>query len=312
MLGIPFYAVNFEQEFGRIIDYFVAEYTAGRTPNPCIVCNTWLKFGKLFEYADSVGAEFVATGHYARLIAACRTARSPCAAAWTTSKDQSYVLFGIERRAAAAADVSGGRASQGGDPPDRRAAGLARGGKARQPGDLLRARPGPRPVRPPAPRRRRHLGRDRHHRRHGGRPTRRLRAVSRSASARAWAWRSASRATSCGSSREPRRVVIGTREELARRELDGRARPTGWSIRRSEPFDLPGQDPLPQPPVPAVVTLLSADRFHGRFSTSRATASPPGRRPSATRATACWAAAGSNEAATSLAGASSAIAADNV
>ena len=97
MLGIPFYAVNFEQEFARIVDYFVAEYTAGRTPNPCIVCNTWLKFGKLFEYADSIGAEFVATGHYARLaplpdgqIALCRGRDE--------SKDQSYVLFGIQRR----------------------------------------------------------------------------------------------------------------------------------------------------------------------------------------------------------------------
>ena len=55
------------QEFGQIIDYFVAEYTAGRTPNPCVQCNNWIKFGKLFDYADSVGAEFVATGHYARL-----------------------------------------------------------------------------------------------------------------------------------------------------------------------------------------------------------------------------------------------------
>jgi tRNA U34 2-thiouridine synthase MnmA/TrmU len=67
MLGIPFYAVNFQAEFDRIVDYFVGQYTAGRTPNPCIVCNTWLKFGKLFEYADSIGAEFVATGHYARV-----------------------------------------------------------------------------------------------------------------------------------------------------------------------------------------------------------------------------------------------------
>ncbi len=97
MLGIPFYALNFEREFSRIIDYFVAEYTAGRTPNPCIVCNTWLKFGKLFEYADSVGAEFVGTGHYARLmdfengeIGLCR--------GLDESKDQSYVLFGIERK----------------------------------------------------------------------------------------------------------------------------------------------------------------------------------------------------------------------
>ena len=68
MLDIPFYAVNFQQEFARIVDYFVAEYTAGRTPNPCIVCNTWLKFGRLFDYADSIGADFVATGHYARLV----------------------------------------------------------------------------------------------------------------------------------------------------------------------------------------------------------------------------------------------------
>jgi tRNA-specific 2-thiouridylase len=66
-LGIPFYALNLQQEFGQIIDYFVAEYTAGRTPNPCVQCNNWIKFGKLFDYANSVGADFVATGHYARL-----------------------------------------------------------------------------------------------------------------------------------------------------------------------------------------------------------------------------------------------------
>ena len=66
-LDIPFYALNLQAEFGQIIDYFVDEYTRGRTPNPCVLCNNWLKFGKLFDYADSVGAEFVATGHYARL-----------------------------------------------------------------------------------------------------------------------------------------------------------------------------------------------------------------------------------------------------
>jgi tRNA-uridine 2-sulfurtransferase len=96
MLGMPFYVLNFEREFDRIVEYFVSQYRAGRTPNPCIVCNTWLKFGKLFEYADSVGAEFVATGHYARLeklddgrIALCR--------GLDETKDQSYVLFGIKR-----------------------------------------------------------------------------------------------------------------------------------------------------------------------------------------------------------------------
>src|SRR3954470_21661210 len=66
-LDIPFYALNLQAEFRQIIDYFVAEYTRGRTPNPCVQCNNWLKFGKLFDYADSVGAEFVATGHYARV-----------------------------------------------------------------------------------------------------------------------------------------------------------------------------------------------------------------------------------------------------
>src|SRR6478752_3153233 len=49
-LDIPFYALNFEDEFGRIMDYFVDEYTAGRTPNPCVMCNNWLKFGKLRDY----------------------------------------------------------------------------------------------------------------------------------------------------------------------------------------------------------------------------------------------------------------------
>ncbi len=96
-LGIPFYALDLQDEFGRIMDYFVNEYVVGRTPNPCVVCNTWLKFGKLFDYADSIGAEHVATGHYAQLtptegaegLALCRG----CDAA----KDQSYVLFGVPR-----------------------------------------------------------------------------------------------------------------------------------------------------------------------------------------------------------------------
>jgi tRNA-specific 2-thiouridylase len=67
MLGIPFYALNFEEEFDGIIDYFADEYARGRTPNPCVVCNDRLKFGKLMDYADAVGAEYVATGHYARI-----------------------------------------------------------------------------------------------------------------------------------------------------------------------------------------------------------------------------------------------------
>lgn len=67
-LGIPFYVLNFQADFERIIDYFVDEYVRARTPNPCVVCNTQLKFGKLLRYADALGAEFVATGHYARIV----------------------------------------------------------------------------------------------------------------------------------------------------------------------------------------------------------------------------------------------------
>src|SRR5215813_8677617 len=66
-LGVPFYVCNFKKDFGRIIEYFVDEYAAGRTPNPCVRCNDWLKFGKLREYARQIGAEFVASGHYARV-----------------------------------------------------------------------------------------------------------------------------------------------------------------------------------------------------------------------------------------------------
>src|ERR1700738_369106 len=68
-LDIPFYALDFERDFNRIIDYFADEYLAGRTPNPCVVCNNWLKFGKLWSYGKQLEADYVATGHYAQLSA---------------------------------------------------------------------------------------------------------------------------------------------------------------------------------------------------------------------------------------------------
>src|SRR5206468_13103320 len=66
-LDIPFYALDFENEFNRIIDYFADEYAKGRTPNPCVVCNTWLKFGQLWAFGRKLGADFIATGHYAQV-----------------------------------------------------------------------------------------------------------------------------------------------------------------------------------------------------------------------------------------------------
>jgi tRNA-specific 2-thiouridylase len=95
-LGIPFYALNLEEEFRGIIDYFVDEYSVGRTPNPCVMCNNRIKFGKLFDYADSVGAQYLATGHYAQLF---RTdGELKLTRGIDSGKDQSYVLFGIKRK----------------------------------------------------------------------------------------------------------------------------------------------------------------------------------------------------------------------
>jgi tRNA-specific 2-thiouridylase len=96
-LDIPFYALNLQADFRRIIDYFVDEYQHGRTPNPCVMCNNWIKFGKLFDYADSVDAEFVATGHYARLAEQPTAHDVALLRGIDTEKDQSYVLFGIQR-----------------------------------------------------------------------------------------------------------------------------------------------------------------------------------------------------------------------
>ncbi len=94
-LGVAFYAVNFSADFARIMDYFAAEYDAGRTPNPCIQCNRWLKFGKLLDYADEIGATRVATGHYARL--EHHDGRFAVRRGRDLGKDQSYVLFPLEQ-----------------------------------------------------------------------------------------------------------------------------------------------------------------------------------------------------------------------
>lgn len=95
-LDIPFYALDFEREFDQIIDYFADEYLAGRTPNPCVVCNTWLKFGQLWEFGRRLEADFIATGHYARVITGHNGPELHKAV--DPDKDQSYVLYGIDRK----------------------------------------------------------------------------------------------------------------------------------------------------------------------------------------------------------------------
>ncbi len=90
-LGIPFYSVDYEREFKELIDYFADEYRRGRTPNPCVLCNQQLKFGHVFSLARDLGAEGVATGHYARAEA------GQLLRAKDRNKDQTYYLFGIDR-----------------------------------------------------------------------------------------------------------------------------------------------------------------------------------------------------------------------
>jgi tRNA-specific 2-thiouridylase len=94
-LDIPFYALDFERDFDRIIDYFADEYLAGRTPNPCVVCNNWLKFGKLWSYGKQLQADFIATGHYAQVVRRGDAVELHRAA--DPDKDQSSVLHGLRR-----------------------------------------------------------------------------------------------------------------------------------------------------------------------------------------------------------------------
>ena len=99
-IGIPHYVVNFEREFRTgVVDYFLGEYRRGRTPHPCIACNDRVKFDPLLARARSIGADFLATGHYAR-IRPSETGASLLKAV-DPSKDQSYVLYGLGQQALA-------------------------------------------------------------------------------------------------------------------------------------------------------------------------------------------------------------------
>ena len=96
-LGIPFHSLNFQDAFLKIKDYFADEYLAGRTPNPCVQCNNWLKFGRLWEFAQQVDAQYIATGHYARILQDETTNEWGLYRGLDDNKDQSYVLYGIRR-----------------------------------------------------------------------------------------------------------------------------------------------------------------------------------------------------------------------
>jgi tRNA-specific 2-thiouridylase len=97
ILDIPFYVINFEPQFKTyVVDYFCREYLRGRTPNPCLACNRWIKFNFLLNRALAFGADYLATGHYAR-IKQCDSKHILLKAS-DSAKDQSYVLYALGQR----------------------------------------------------------------------------------------------------------------------------------------------------------------------------------------------------------------------
>ena len=95
-VGMPYYVVNLERQFEKnVVEPFVEEYLAGRTPVPCTLCNTFIKFDQFLALADSVGARSIATGHYARITRHPETGRYEMRTAADASKDQTYFLWGL-------------------------------------------------------------------------------------------------------------------------------------------------------------------------------------------------------------------------
>ena len=97
-LGIPYYVVNFEKRFEEtVVKPFVDEYLAGRTPIPCTLCNNFVKFDQFLEMAEGVGANKVATGHYARISFDEASGRFQLRRGRDAGKDQTYFLFGLKQ-----------------------------------------------------------------------------------------------------------------------------------------------------------------------------------------------------------------------
>lgn len=95
-LDIPYYVLNFKNEFKQsVIDYFIDEYLKGATPNPCIACNRYVKWESLLNKAIALGADYIATGHYAKVVKHPVTGRFTLKMANTQTKDQTYALYNL-------------------------------------------------------------------------------------------------------------------------------------------------------------------------------------------------------------------------
>ena len=94
-IGIPYYVMNFREEFQEnVIDYFVKEYRAGRTPNPCIACNRYVKWESLLQKSLAIGADYIATGHYAKIVQ-LENGRYTLIRSDAKGKDQTYALYNL-------------------------------------------------------------------------------------------------------------------------------------------------------------------------------------------------------------------------
>ena len=118
-MGFPHYVVDLREEFGdAVVRRFTSEYLAGRTPNPCVLCNTYVKWDALLRRADALGCDFIATGHYARVTFDAGAGRWAVRRGVDRDKDQSYALWGVAqehlRIVANAAEVATKRVECGG------------------------------------------------------------------------------------------------------------------------------------------------------------------------------------------------------
>lgn len=98
-IGIPYYVLDFTNEFNKeVVDDFVGEYLSGRTPNPCVLCNTKIKWQTMLDKAAELGADYLATGHYARVKLNKQSGRYELSRGVDEHKDQSYALWGLTQQ----------------------------------------------------------------------------------------------------------------------------------------------------------------------------------------------------------------------